>query len=109
MTLETKRLNKAIAETGHCSRRGADKLIEEGRVKVNGELAGLGIKVTENDVISVNDKVISKEVENLYFVFNKPTGITCTTDQSIKGNIISFINYPERIFQSDDLISQAKD
>ena len=96
--METKRLNKAIAETGHCSRRGADKLIEEGRVKVNGETVGLGVKVTSADEISVNGKVVTKEVENLYFVFNKPTGITCTTDESIKGNIISFINYPERIF-----------
>ncbi|HIP32550.1 MAG TPA: pseudouridine synthase [Crocinitomicaceae bacterium] len=96
--MNLKRLNKAIAETGYCSRRGADKLIEEGRVKVNNELAGLGVKVTATDIISVNGQVITKDVENLYFVFNKPTGITCTTDENIKGNIISFINYPERIF-----------
>ncbi len=96
--MNLKRLNKAIAETGYCSRRGADKLIEEGRVKVNNVLAGLGVKVTATDIISVNGQVITKNVENLYFVFNKPTGITCTTDENIKGNIISFINYPERIF-----------
>ncbi|MBL4593262.1 MAG: 23S rRNA pseudouridine(2604) synthase RluF [Flavobacteriales bacterium] len=96
--METKRLNKAISETGYCSRRGADKLIEEGKVKVNGKLPELGTKVTANDVISVNGKIITKEVKNIYLAFNKPVGITCTTERHIKGNIIDYINYPERIF-----------
>lgn len=96
--METKRLNKAISETGYCSRRGADKLIEDGKVKVNGVLAGLGTKVTATDQISVNGTVITKEVENIYIAFNKPIGITCTTERHIKGNIIDYINYPERIF-----------
>ncbi len=96
--METKRLNKAISETGYCSRRGADKLIEEGHVKVNGATAGLGVKVTSKDVISVNGTVITKEVANIYIAFNKPVGITCTTETHVKGNIISYINYPERIF-----------
>lgn len=96
--METKRLNKAISETGYCSRRAADKLIEEGKVKVNGKPVELGLKVTSSDVISVSGKVITKEVENIYLVFNKPVGITCTTELDIKDNIISYINYPERIF-----------
>jgi len=96
--MQTKRLNKAISETGYCSRRAADKLIEEGNVKVNGERAGLGVKVTAKDIISVYDQVITKEVENIYLAFNKPVGITCTTDIKIRGNIISYLNYPERIF-----------
>ena len=96
--METKRLNKAISETGFCSRRGADKLIEEGQVKVNGRVPELGTKVTPSDVISVNGKVIVKEVENVYLAFNKPIGITCTTELHIKDNIIDYINYPERIF-----------
>lgn len=96
--MEKKRLNKAISETGYCSRREADKLIEQGRVKVNGEKVGLGVKVTSADSISVNGKAINKEVENVYLVFNKPRGITCTTDLKDKTNIIDFINYPERIF-----------
>lgn len=96
--MEEKRLNKAISETGFCSRRAADKLIEEGKVKVNGELAGLGVKVTAKDEIRVEGKIITKEVKNIYLAFNKPVGITCTTDTNIKGNIIDFINYPERIF-----------
>ena len=96
--METKRLNKAISETGYCSRRAADKLIEEGRVKVNGKNPELGTKVTANDTISVNGTVITKEVENVYLAFHKPIGITCTTERHIKGNIIDYINYPERIF-----------
>tara|TARA_B100000809_G_scaffold30391_2_gene26388 strand:- start:12932 stop:13657 length:726 start_codon:yes stop_codon:yes gene_type:complete len=96
--LETKRLNKAISETGYCSRRGADKLIEEGKVKVNGKIPELGTKVTANDVISVNGTIVTKEVENIYLAFNKPVGITCTTERQIEGNIIDYINYPERIF-----------
>ena len=96
--MELKRLNKAISETGYCSRRGADKLIEEGRVKVNDKIPELGTKVSVNDVISVNGKIITKEVEQIYLIFNKPTGITCTTELHIKGNIIDYINYPERIF-----------
>lgn len=96
--METKRLNKAISETGYCSRREADKLIEQGSVKVNGKVPELGTKVTSSDKISVNGKIITKEVENIYLVFNKPIGITCTTETQIEGNIISYINYPERIF-----------
>jgi 23S rRNA pseudouridine2604 synthase len=96
--MNEKRLNKAISETGFCSRRGADKLIEEGKVKVNGKVAGLGVKVTANDEISVDGNIITKEVGNIYLAFHKPVGITCTTDTGIKGNIIDFINYPERIF-----------
>jgi len=96
--MELKRLNKAISETGYCSRRAADKLIEAGKVKVNGTIPELGTKVTANDVIMVDETVITKEVENIYLAFNKPVGITCTTELHIEGNIIDYINYPERIF-----------
>lgn len=96
--METKRLNKAISETGYCSRREADKLIEQGKVLVNGKVSELGTKVTATDKISVNGTIITKEVESIYLVFNKPVGITCTTETDIKDNIITYINYPERIF-----------
>ena len=96
--MEYKRLNKAISETGYCSRRAADALISGGRVKVNGEIAELGVKVTAKDEISVDDEIIVKKVKDIYLIFNKPVGITCTTELDVKGNIISFINYPERIF-----------
>lgn len=96
--MEYKRLNKAISETGYCSRREADALISGRRVKVNGAVAELGVKVTFKDEISVDDIIITKKVENIYLAFNKPIGITCTTETDVEGNIISFINYPERIF-----------
>lgn len=96
--MEYKRLNKAISETGYCSRRAADALISGGRVKVNGETADLGVKVTPKDEISVDGEIIVKKVKDVYLIFNKPVGITCTTELDVKGNIISFINYPERIF-----------
>lgn len=92
------RLNKYISSTGLCSRREADKQIEQGKVKVNGEVAGLGTKVEETDIVEVNGKLINKKVNDVYIALNKPAGITCTTERHIKGNIIDFINYPERIF-----------
>jgi 23S rRNA pseudouridine2604 synthase len=96
--METTRLNKAISETGYCSRREADRLIEAGKVEVNGKVAGLGVQISKTDVIFVEGIQISKTVKPVYLAFNKPVGITSTTDTSIKSNIISFINYPERIF-----------
>ncbi|WP_163323919.1 23S rRNA pseudouridine(2604) synthase RluF [Draconibacterium mangrovi] len=96
--MESKRLNKAISETGFCSRREADRLIESGKVKVNGEVAGLGVQVTSDDRIEVDGQLITKEVPNIYLAFHKPVGITCTTDTSKKDNIVDYINFPERIF-----------
>ncbi len=96
--METTRLNKAISETGYCSRREADRLIEEGKVEVNGEVAGLGLQVSQADKIFVNGIQITNNIKLIYLAFNKPVGITSTTDTSIKSNIIDFINYPERIF-----------
>lgn len=106
--MKQKRLNKAISETGYCSRRAADKLIEEGKVKVNDEPAGLGVKVTAKDTIHVNGQLITKEVNNIYLAFNKPVGITCTTETHVEGNIIDFINYPERIFPIGRLDKPSK-
>ncbi|MGB1019291.1 MAG: pseudouridine synthase [Chitinophagales bacterium] len=96
--MELTRLNKAIAQTGYCSRREADKLIEKGVVKINGAAVVLGDKVSASDEISVNGKVITKVEKKIYLIFNKPLGITCTTDERVKGNIVSYINYPERIY-----------
>jgi len=92
------RLNKAISETGHCSRREADRLIEAQRVKVNGKIAIVGMQVAEDDVISVDGQPLKRKQNFVYLAFNKPRGVTCTTDTQIAGNIIDFINYPERIF-----------
>ncbi|MBU3133596.1 23S rRNA pseudouridine(2604) synthase RluF [Clostridium gasigenes] len=92
------RLNKYISETGICSRRQADNLVEMGRVTVDDVKATMGIKVTKGQVVKVDGKSINK-VENLvYIVLNKPVGITCTTERNVKGNIIDFVKHRERIF-----------
>ena len=95
------RINKFLSEIGFCSRRAADKLIEQGRVKINGEVPLMGTKVSEEDQVSVNGKVVhrAKKKKMVYLAFNKPVGIVCTTDQvRERDNIIDFINYPTRIF-----------
>jgi 23S rRNA pseudouridine2604 synthase len=94
------RINKYLSEIGYCSRRAADKLIEEGRVKINGVVPEMGTKITAGDEVSVDGKVVSKKEEDfVYIAFNKPVGIVCTTDtQKEKKNIIDYINHPKRIF-----------
>jgi len=95
------RINKFLSEIGYCSRRAADKLIEQGRVKINGEVPEMGTKISAEDEISVNGKVVhrAKKKKMVYIAFNKPVGIVCTTDQMReKNNIIDYINYPTRIF-----------
>jgi len=97
-----KRLNKYISDTGYCSRREADALIEKGVVRINGELPQLGTKVSDGDVVTVSGKEIKPVAENksdrVYLAYNKPVGITCTTERKIKGNIIDAIGYKQRIF-----------
>ncbi len=96
---ELKRLNKFIGETGFCSRREADKLIEEGRVTVNGLIPELGTKVGNRDEIRVDGKLITENTNKLvYLAFNKPVGIECTTNQEVPNNIVDYVNYPVRIF-----------
>lgn len=92
------RLNKFIGETGVCSRREADKLIEQGRVLVNGLKPELGTKVSSADEISIDGKPLKAKKAPVYIAFNKPVGITCTTERHIKDNIIDYITYPDRIF-----------
>lgn len=93
------RLNKYLSEIGYCSRRAADKLIESKQLKVNGVIAVMGTKVTRNDEIRLNGKIIYQlETEPVYIALNKPRGIVCVTDPKEKNNIIDFVNYPERIF-----------
>lgn len=92
------RLNKYISETGFCSRREADKLIENGRVTINGVKALMGTKVKEGTDVRVDGRPIKKTNELVYIALNKPVGITCTTEKKIKGNIVDFVNHKERIF-----------
>lgn len=94
------RINKFLSEAGYCSRRAADKLIDQGRVTINGVVPEMGTKIAPNDEVRVNGKLISESKEKpVYLAFNKPIGIVCTTDTKVeKDNIIDYINYPTRIF-----------
>lgn len=94
-----KRLNKFIGETGYCSRREADKLIDEGRVTLNGVVPELGTKVSPDDEVRIDGKLIREKHEKpVYLAFYKPVGIECTTNLDVRNNIIDYINYPKRIF-----------
>ncbi len=95
------RLNKFISESGKTSRRGADKLIKEGRVKINGKKAKIGDQVNPGDKVLVDGALIEEVASPQSFVYialNKPVGITSTTEKNVKGNIVDFMNYPSRIF-----------
>lgn len=92
------RLNKYIASSGLCSRREADTLIENGKVTINGIVAVQGTKVNEGDVVLVNGRKITPDDDMVYIAFNKPLGVTCTTDKRDPSNIIDFIGYDDRIF-----------
>ncbi|WP_350292016.1 23S rRNA pseudouridine(2604) synthase RluF [uncultured Croceitalea sp.] len=94
------RINKYLSEVGYCSRRAADKLIEQGRVTINGKVPEMGTKIVEGDLVQVDGERISAPKDKpVYLAFNKPVGIVCTTDtRREKDNIIDFINYPKRIF-----------
>lgn len=94
------RINKYLSEIGYCSRRAADKLIEQGRVTINGKIPEMGTKISPDDEVRVNGKLVGEKKEKpVYLAFNKPVGIVCTTDTRVeKDNIIDYINYPTRIF-----------
>ncbi len=93
-----KRLNKYISETGFCSRREADKLIEQGRVTINGVVPEMGTKVQLGDEVCIDGKPVASKEKPIYIALNKPTGITCTTERDIPGNIVDFIGHKKRIF-----------
>ncbi len=94
------RINKYLSEVGYCSRRAADKLLEEGRITVNGKVPEMGTKVSDEDDIAVDGVSIRKtDEEFVYIAFNKPVGIVCTTDtKRERNNIVDYINHPKRIF-----------
>lgn len=92
------RINNYISSTGYCSRREADQLILQKRVKVNGEPATIGQQVSETDRVEIDGVLIQPQTQLVYVVLNKPLGIICTTDQQIKNNIVDYVNHPQRIF-----------
>ena len=110
------RINKFISESGKSSRRGADKLISEGRVTINGQVAQMGSQVEPGDLVRIDGSPIQVKKEYVYIALNKPVGITSTTERHIKGNIVDFVNHPMRIFHigrldkdSDGLILLTND
>ncbi|MDO5650046.1 MAG: pseudouridine synthase [Gallicola sp.] len=97
---EGTRINQYLSRAGICSRRQADALIAEGRVRVNGQIAELGTKVSPTDVVFLEDRNVSAEKapEALYIALNKPRGVVCTTDLREPDNIVDYLNFEERIF-----------
>lgn len=95
-------LNKYISSTGYCSRREADKLIEQGRVSINENVALPGARVSSKDKVYIDDELLkvksTAKQDQFIIAFNKPVGITSTTDEKDRSNIIRFINHPKRIF-----------
>ena len=97
----TTRINKYLSEVGYCSRRVADRLIEKGKVTINGKIPKMGTKVEEGDQVVVEGQRIYKSTKQqyIYLAFNKPVGVVCTTDRRVEpDNVIDFIQYPIRIF-----------
>lgn len=92
------RINNYIASSGLCSRRAADALIEEGKVKINGVTAKLGDSVSEEDRVEVEGRKIRPKQNKVYIALNKPRGIVCTAEKSVKNNIVDYIGHEERIF-----------
>jgi len=98
MEKEGIRINKFLSEAGLCSRREADRRIENGEITINGRLAVNGDKVLPEDEVLVNGKPIQKEEEMILLVLNKPAGIVCTAEKREKNNVIDFMKYPKRIY-----------
>ena len=92
------RLNNYISSSGLCSRRKADELIKNNKVKVNSIIADLGYQVSEGDIVEVDGTIIKPKEDKVYIALYQPVGITCTTEGHIEGNIVDYVNYKERIF-----------
>ncbi len=101
-------LNKFISNTGMCSRREADRLIEQGRVSINKKTAQMGNRVKEGDIVIVDGRVLKTKTRTTYIAFNKPVGIVCTTDIKEKNNIISYLNFSKRVFPIGRLDKQSE-
>lgn len=102
------RLCQFISSSGFCSRRRASKLIKENRVTVNGNIADLGYVINDGDEVMIDGQLIQAKENSIYIMLNKPPGITCTAAPHIEGNIIDFVNYPERIFPVGRLDKQSE-
>lgn len=102
------RLNQFISTSGFCSRRHADRLLKENRVMVNGVTAKLGAVIDDKDQVKIDEQLIVAKENCIYLMLNKPSGITCTAASHIEGNVIDFVNYPERVFPVGRLDKQSE-
>ena len=98
MENQGKRLNKFIADSGYCSRREADRLIDEGRVRIDGRVGVLGDRIFPGMVVTVDGQPLSGQGEKVYILLNKPVGVVCTADPREPMNVVDYLNYPIRIF-----------
>lgn len=98
MEQESIRINKFLSEAGICSRRGADRMVEDGRVTINGVVAQLGDRIQPEQKVCVDGKTVSREDERILLAYHKPKGIVCTSAKKEKNNIIDYLNYPKRIY-----------
>ena len=105
---ESVRLNKYLSEAGVCSRREADRLIESGKVTVDGVTAQMGMRVTAGQIVKVGKKTVSKQDEMIVLAVNKPKGIVCTEDQRERDSIVRFLNYPVRVTYSGRLDKDSR-
>ena len=96
--LPTMRINRLLSDSGFCSRREADRLIEEGRVTIDGRVAVLGDQAPEGALVAVDGKAVEGGAPKVYLALNKPAGVVCTTDRREPMNVIDYLNYPERVF-----------
>src|SRR6266704_242174 len=94
--MSTVRINKFFTEQGFCSRRAADRMVGESRVRINGRVAVLGDQLTNADVVTVDGRVVSHRPQPVYLAYHKPVGVTCTTEPHVAGNIVHAVGYPER-------------
>ncbi|MDY4793576.1 MAG: pseudouridine synthase [Pararoseburia sp.] len=98
MDAEGIRLNKFLSEAGVCSRREADRQIENGQVRINGKIATMGQRVFPTDVVEYKEKEIFTKPKPVLLLFNKPKGIVCTAEKREKNNIVDYIHYPTRLY-----------
>lgn len=98
MEQESIRINKFLSEAGICSRRGADRMVEDGRVTINGVVAQLGDRIQPGQKVCVDGKPVSREDERILLAYHKPKGIVCTSAKKEKNNIIDYLNFPKRIY-----------
>ncbi|MBU2229021.1 pseudouridine synthase [Patescibacteria group bacterium] len=97
--MEQIRINKYLTQANYCSRRQGDRLIEQGRVKINDRKAKLGDKVSSSDVVNVDgENIQTSNADKVYLAFNKPVGVICTSDPKAKDNVIDAVGYPERVY-----------